>query len=109
MVLSHSSGVMRFAALLISTALLLQAGQRCNSCERAASGRIRRSTAARRQFRRLHPCPLTGMATGPCPGYVIDHVIALECGGPDTPSNMQWQTRAEARGKDRWERAGCPN
>jgi hypothetical protein len=45
---------------------------------------------------------------GPCPGYVIDHIIDLECGGPDKPSNMQWQTRAEARVKDRWERAGCP-
>jgi hypothetical protein len=22
--------------------------------------------------------------------YVVDHVIPLECGGPDTPSNMQW-------------------
>jgi len=31
------------------------------------------------------------------PGYVIDHVIPLACGGEDAPSNMQWQTAAEAR------------
>src|ERR1700722_4877615 len=98
---------MRFAALLISTALLLQAGQRCDTCERTASGRIRRSATARRQFRRSHPCPATLLAAGPCPGYVIDHIIALKCGGPDKPSNMQWQTRAKARVKDRWERQGC--
>jgi hypothetical protein len=38
---------------------------------------------------------------------VIDHVKPLACGGADTPANMQWQTRAEAKAKDRWERIGC--
>jgi hypothetical protein len=38
------------------------------------------------------------------PGYVVDHIKPLECGGADVPSNMQWQTRAEARAKDRTER-----
>jgi hypothetical protein len=28
------------------------------------------------------------------------------CGGPDAVSNMQWQTIAEAKTKDRWE-GGC--
>ena len=54
-----------------------------------------------------HPCPSTGLATGPCPGYRKDHVIPLACGGPDAVSNMQWQTIAEARAKDRWERKTC--
>ncbi len=39
-----------------------------------------------------------------CPGYVIDHVKRLECGGADDPSNMQWQTVAEGKAKDRTER-----
>jgi len=43
------------------------------------------------------------MPTGPCPGYIIDHVIALKRGGPDTPANMQWQTVEDAKAKDRWE------
>jgi hypothetical protein len=30
-------------------------------------------------------------------------VIALKRGGPDEPANMQWQTKAEARAKDRIE------
>jgi hypothetical protein len=37
-------------------------------------------------------------------GYVVDHIIPLECGGADTPSNMQWQTVQEAKIKDRSER-----
>jgi hypothetical protein len=35
-------------------------------------------------------------------GYVVDHVIALVCGGRDNPSNMQWQTVADAKQKDKW-------
>jgi len=50
-----------------------------------------------------HPCPATGSPKGPCPGYTIDHRIALCVGGPDTPANMQWQTMEDAVAKDRWE------
>jgi hypothetical protein len=66
-----------------------------------------RSAGARHHFKQLHPCPATGRATRKCPGYVIDHVKPLACGGVDDPSNMQWQTVAEARAKDKWERIGC--
>jgi hypothetical protein len=44
------------------------------------------------------------MPKGACPGYVIDHINPLECGGADAPFNMQWQTIAEGKAKDRWER-----
>jgi len=37
-------------------------------------------------------------------GYVVDHIIPLECGGSDVPSNMQWQSVQEAKIKDRTER-----
>ena len=62
--------------------------------------RRRRSAAAKAAFRRDHPCPSTGRSVGACPGYVIDHVIALKRGGADSPSNMQWQTIAAAKAKD---------
>jgi hypothetical protein len=76
---------------------------RCETCARDSSGHIRRSPAARREFRKAHPCPATGKTTGACPGYVIDHVQALKHGGADNPSNMQWQTQADAKAKDKWE------
>lgn len=66
-----------------------------------------RSAAARRAFQRSHPCPSTGKRSGRCPNHVIDHVIPLACGGPDAPSNMQWQSVQDAKAKDRWERKGC--
>jgi 5-methylcytosine-specific restriction endonuclease McrA len=75
----------------------------CWSCERTASGRIRRNAVARRAFKELHPCPATGTASGPCPGYVIDHVVPLKRGGADAVENMQWQTLEEAKAKDRVE------
>ena len=70
---------------------------------RDAHGRIERSGAARAAFKREQPCPATQKPTGPCPGYIIDHVIALKRGGADSPANMQWQTVVEAKAKDRWE------
>jgi hypothetical protein len=48
-----------------------------------------------------------GRPTGACPGYIKDHVKALACGGPDSVENLQWQTTAEAKAKDRWETKGC--
>jgi hypothetical protein len=49
---------------------------------------------------------LTGYAGGR-PGYIVDHIIPLACGGPDTPENMQWQTITAAKAKDAWERKDC--
>jgi len=62
---------------------------------------------ARRAFRAENPCPYTESTTGTCPGYVIDHVIALKRGGRDEPRNMQWQTKAEARAKDAFGGSGA--
>jgi hypothetical protein len=64
-----------------------------------------RSTQARAEFIRSTPCPAPHGKR--CPGYIIDHVIPLACGGVDAPSNMQWQTKADAAAKDKLERKGC--
>jgi hypothetical protein len=66
-------------------------------------GKTKRSTAAKHEFERANPCPSTGKTSGSCPGYVIDHVQPLCKGGADHPSNMQWQTVAEGKAKDRVE------
>ena len=66
-----------------------------------------RSPAERAAFQRAHPCPANGARRGACPGYVVDHVVPLCAGGPDKPPNMQWQTIAAGKAKDREEMKLC--
>lgn len=41
------------------------------------------------------------------PEAVPVQVVSLACGGPDAVSNLQWQTVAAAKAKDRWELRAC--
>jgi len=70
-----------------------------------------RSTSAKKEFRRAHPCPggPDKGSTRKCRGYVIDHICPLACCGLDAPQNMQYQTKAESKAKDKWEttQRGC--
>ena len=72
-----------------------------------ATARAHRSRAVTRELERENPCPSTGRTNGACPGYVRDHVEPLACGGAEAVSNMQWQTTADERAKDKGERHGC--
>ena len=76
---------------------------RATDIPRDQRGRIARSSKARNDFKAQTPCPATGRSKGSCPGHVIDHTVPLKRGGADEPSNMQWQTVAESKAKDRWE------
>ena len=69
----------------------------CATCARDNKGKILRSEAAKNAFEKQ-----TGYPHGR-PGYVIDHIKPLKEGGADNPSNMQWQTKAEAKAKDKTE------
>ena len=71
------------------------------------SAKEHRSREVTREFQREHPCPSTGKTSGACPGYRKDHIVPLGCRGPDAVSNLQWQTVAAAKAKDRWELRGC--
>lgn len=62
-----------------------------------------RSSTVLHAFQHGHPCPSTGSTRGACPGYVKDHVRALCDGGADAVANLQWQTVADAKAKDRTE------
>jgi 5-methylcytosine-specific restriction endonuclease McrA len=75
----------------------------CAAYTRDGGGKIKRDREATRAFQKSHPCPATGRTSGECPGYVIDHVVPLKRGGADSSSNMQWQTKAEAKAKDKVE------
>ena len=66
-----------------------------------------RSLKAKAIFKFTHPCPATQRTKGSCPDYIIDHINPLACGGADSPENMQWQTKVEAKDKDKWERRNC--
>lgn len=68
---------------------------------RDSHGKIKRDKNAVKSFEKQ-----TGYPKGR-PGYVIDHIIPLACGGPDIPLNMQWQSAADAKAKDKIERKGC--
>src|SRR5262249_43230383 len=65
---------------------------------RDKSGRITRNLQAKKDF-----MAQTGFPKGR-PGYIVDHIVPLQCGGADTPANMQWQTLKDAKIKDRTER-----
>lgn len=66
-----------------------------------------RDPAQVRKFRSTHACPSTGKYVGACKGYVVDHINPLCNGGPDAPSNMQWQEYKQSLVKDKWERNLC--
>ena len=80
-----------------------------NSPIRDDKGVIIRSFSVKYAFRKLHPCPVNSDLYGACPGWSIDHVIPLVCGGCDSVYNMQWlpneiKSCAGTICKDRWER-----
>jgi hypothetical protein len=108
---------MRYLLVLIATisttlfaqdfdieALRKQDSRYCGTPAKDLDGSISRSTVVIKQFKQAHPCPATGK-TDACPGWDIDHVIPLACGGCDKVENMQWLPHIyKITGKDRWER-----
>lgn len=116
----RGSGCLRLIVLLLATLLAIPAHARgnhnggyhstghhnsnyCSTCARDSQEHIKRSPEAKSEFKKSHPCPSTGKSSGACPGYVIDHKKALKRGGADEPSNMQWQTKEQAKEKDKTE------
>lgn len=74
---------------------------------RDKDNRIKRSASVIKTFKKQHPCPATGKPSGPCPGYVVDHIHPLCHCGDDAVYNLQWQTVKAAKEKDRLERDMC--
>ena len=57
---------------------------------------IHRNLSAKKQFMKQ-----TGYPHGR-PGYLVAHIVPLNRGGADSPSNMQWLTKEAAKAKDKW-------
>lgn len=93
--IGKSKNCVKLPSSLILAILLLSATP--------TDARVLRSHRAVADFKRMEPCPSTGLARGRCPGWVIDHRVALCVGGADAPGNMRWMTVAAAKSKDRWE------
>jgi hypothetical protein len=58
-----------------------------------------RTQRAKADFQKIKPCPANGQRSGTCPGYTITYVKALNKGGANTPSNMQWKATQVAKAK----------
>lgn len=76
---------------------------------RYPDGTTVRSAQVIAAFRQNYPCPATKNVAGACPGWAIDHVIPLACGGADAVYNLQWlpneiKSARGAASKDRFER-----
>ena len=74
-----------------------------------ADARPQRSAAEVLAFKRASPCPSTGLRSGACPGYQVDHADPLCAGGSDHRDNMQWLTVEEHRMKTRSDVRMCRN
>lgn len=89
---------------------------------RNTSGATLRSAEVIAAFKKRWACPSTKAHAGACPGWAIDHIIPLACGGVDAVWNMQWlpdqiKSAAGEYSKDHFERRvyggnaqskGCP-
>ena len=95
--------------IFLQAILLYKTVEAADTCaiKRDKNGRIVRSSKAVSDFKKQNVCPGTGKIEKSCKGYIIDHVVPLACCGKDAPSNMQWQTLAESKEKDKWERKQC--
>lgn len=73
----------------------------------SADARTVRSAAVTLEFKRHNPCPSTGLRRGACPGWEIDHVVALCANGADHVDNLQWLTREQHLLKTRADMRVC--
>ena len=61
----------------------------------------------RELFVKKYACPVNGKHTEICPGWVVNYVKPLCAGGADRLSNLQWQTVATAKRKEREAQKMC--
>src|SRR5438445_6780946 len=86
------------ALLVLSATSSIIAGKQClveaaTAAKAAASAIVARDTNGRLQRNEAAKHATFAAQTGyrhGRPGYVVDHIKPLACGGADTPGHMQW-------------------
>jgi len=58
---------MRGGALLLAAVLAAVFVQPANA--------VYHDPAVRKEFQKKHPCPANGKRSGPCPGWIVDHIV----------------------------------
>lgn len=100
--------VIAMVMLIASPIVSASDARMCGKVNRDVNGNIIRNATVLKNFKSLYVCPSTGKNSGSCPGWAIDHVIPLACGGCDSLENLQWLPNdiksAKYPAKDRWER-----
>jgi 5-methylcytosine-specific restriction endonuclease McrA len=89
---NHSTGSYHLHSSSSYKLPLLAASSLWDWATSSESEPTKRNPSNRAAFHSSNPCPSTGLTSGPCPGYHVDHIVPLACGGSDSPSNMQWLT-----------------
>lgn len=74
---------------------------------RDPKGQLVRSMSRRRLFLTLIGALDTKHPKNVPPGFVVNHIVPLACGGCDVPSNMELMTVAAWKGRTGAERADC--
>jgi hypothetical protein len=95
------------AALKAAPLLALLAIAGIAACAAPAPTAPKRAPEVRAEFMRAHPCPANGRTSGACPGFQVDHILALCAGGADTATNMQWLAVELHKIKTRSDAAAC--
>ena len=73
--------------------------------KRDANGRIVRRAAVVAAYKKLYPCPSTGLyGVGACPGWSLNHDKPLACGGRDAVSNLSYMRNDVKKIVDSYER-----
>ena len=73
--------------------------------KRDANGRIIRRAAVIAAYKKIHPCPSTGLyGPGACPGWALNHDKPLACGGRDAVSNLSYMRNDAKKIVDSYER-----
>jgi hypothetical protein len=77
------------------------------ACAAQPSATPKRAPEVRAEFMRAHPCPANGRTSGACPGFQVDHILAICAGGADSAANMQWLAVDLHKIKTRSDAAAC--